>query len=182
MVRALTEDHGLLAGYVRGGRSRTMRPVLLPSNLVVAEFRARTEDQLAGLTVELSHSRAPLMSEPLPAAALDWVTALTAAALPEGQPYPRIFVALEGVLEAVEVAPAARGWAVALAHYEALVLDALGFGGQPAGIGMDAGWPQILAALRQAGAALDSHIFAERRIDVMASRERLIERLKRAVA
>ena len=182
MVRALTEEHGLLAGYVRGGRSRTMRPVLLPSNIVVAEFRARTEDQLASLTVELSHSRAPLMGEPLPAAALDWTTALTAAALPEGQAYPRIFSAFDGVLGAVEAAPAARGWAVALAQYEALMLDALGFGGGSAGIGMDAGWRDILAALRRTGAALDAHIFAERRVDVMAARERLVERLKRAVA
>ena len=42
------------------------------------EWRARTEEQLAGLTVELIRSRAPLFAEPLPAAALEWVTALAA--------------------------------------------------------------------------------------------------------
>lgn len=180
IVRALTRDHGLLAGYVRGGRSRTMRPVLLPSNVIAAEFRARTEDQLAGLTVELAHSRAPLMAEPLAAAALDWTTALSAAALPEGQPYPRIFDALEGVLGAIEAAPAARGWAPALVRYEQVVLAALGFGGWADG--MPADWPAILAALEDNRRALDEHVFGERRIDVMAARERLVERLKRAVA
>ena len=183
IVRAMTEAHGLLGGYVRGGRSRTMRPVLMPSNVVMADFRARTEDQLAGLTVELVHSRAPLMGEPLAAAALDWATALTASALPEGQPYPHIHDALDGVLGAIEAAPAARGWAVALARYEMLLLAELGFGRSPSVVmPADPEWRDILGALRETGQALSANIFAERRIDVMAARARLVERLKRAVA
>lgn len=128
VVRALTERDGVQPGYVRGGHSRTLRPVLQPSNLVLGEWRARTEEQLAGLTVELIHSRAPLFGEPLPAAALQWATALTAATLPEAQPYPRLHAALDGLLAAIEAAPAARGWAVALVRYELLLLAELGFG------------------------------------------------------
>lgn len=112
IARLLTPDHGLIAGYVRGGRSRAMRPVLLPGNSVAATFRARTEEQLASLTVELAHSRAPLHAEPLPAAAIDWACALTAIALPEGTPYPALHSALDGVLGAVEAAlrPVAGRW------------------------------------------------------------------------
>jgi DNA repair protein RecO (recombination protein O) len=128
VVRALTEADGLQPGYVRGGRSRALRPVLQPANLVLGDWRARTEAQLAGLTVELIHSRAPLFGEPLPAAALQWATALTAAVLPDGQPYPRVHSALDGLLSAIEAAPAARGWAVALVRYELLLLAELGFG------------------------------------------------------
>ena len=128
IVRVLTPGNGIQAGYVRGGRSRRLRPILLPGNLVQAEFRARTEDQLAHLTVELLASRAPLLAEPLPAAAIEWVMALTAATLPEGHSYPRLFEALDGVLAAVEAAPSAKGWAVALVRYELLVLGELGFG------------------------------------------------------
>lgn len=128
IVRALTEAHGVQHGYVRGGRSRRLKPILQPANLILGDWRARTDEQLAGLTVELIHSRAPLYREPLPAAAFEWVTALTAAALPEGQPYPRIHGALDGVLGAIEAAPAARGWAVALVRYELLLLAELGFG------------------------------------------------------
>ncbi|MDI1295195.1 MAG: DNA repair protein RecO, partial [bacterium] len=128
IARLLTPDHGLTAGYVRGGRSRVMRPVLLPGNVVAAEFRARTQEQLSGLTVELAHSRAPLLAEPLPAAAIDWSCALTAAALSEGTPHPALYQALDGVLGAIEAAPAARGWAVALVRYELLLLAELGFG------------------------------------------------------
>ncbi|WP_066664613.1 MULTISPECIES: DNA repair protein RecO [unclassified Sphingomonas] len=128
IVRALTAEAGLLAGYVRGGRSRQHRPVLQPGNIILGDWRARTEDQLPALVAELVHSRAPLFREPLPAAAIDWATALTAAALPEGQPYPPLHSALEGLLDAIEAAPAARGWAVAMVRYELLLLALLGFG------------------------------------------------------
>ncbi|MES2445443.1 MAG: DNA repair protein RecO [Pseudomonadota bacterium] len=128
VVRALTESDGLQAGYVRGGRSRRLKPILQPANLILGDWRARTDEQLPGLTVELIHSRAPLFREPLPAAALEWATALTASVLPEGQAYPHLHSALDGVLGAVEAAPAARGWAVALVRYELLLLAGLGFG------------------------------------------------------
>jgi len=128
VVRALTAEDGLQPGYVRGGHSRALRPVLQPANIVLGEWRARTEEQLAGLTVELIHSRAPLYALPLAAAALDWATALTAAALPDGLPYPALYSALDGLLNAIEAAPAARGWAAALVRYELLLLAELGFG------------------------------------------------------
>ena len=128
IARLLTPQDGLQHGFVRGGRSRRLRPVLLPGNIVQADFRARTGEQLASLTVELAHSRAMLLGEPLAAAGIDWATALTAVSLPEGQAYPRLFAALEGVLGAIEAAPAARGWAAALVRYELLLLAELGFG------------------------------------------------------
>lgn len=128
IVRALTRDHGVQPGYVRGGRSRRIKPVLQPANLIMGDWRARTEDQLSGLTVELIRSRAPLFAAPLPAAALDWITTLTVAALPEAQGHPRLFDALSAVIDAIEAAPAARGWAVALVRYELLLLAELGFG------------------------------------------------------
>lgn len=183
IVRALTREAGMVAGYVRGGRSRTIRPILQPANLVVGEWRARTEDQLAGLTVELVHSRAPLYGEPLAAAALEWVTALTAVALPENQPYPRLYAALDGMIGAIEAAPAARGWAVALVRYEDLLLAELGYGldEAPAVTG-DSGWPDILAGLALTGGEIEAHLLTDRRAEALAARARLIDRLKRAVA
>ena len=128
VVRLLTPDDGLQAAYVRGARGRRMRPVVVPGNQVQARLRSRTEEQLAHAELELVHSRAPLLSEPLPAAAIDWVTALTAAALPEAQPYPRLYVALDALLGLIEVAPSAQGWASLLVRYELLLLAELGFG------------------------------------------------------
>jgi len=128
VVRLMTPEHGLQAVYVRGARWRRMRPVLLAGNVVEASLAARTEGQLAQATVELVHSRAPLLSEPLPAAAIDWACALTATVLPEGQPYPRLYAALDGLLAAVEAAPSASGWGAALVRFELLLLAELGFG------------------------------------------------------
>jgi len=128
VVRLLTPEHGLQAAYVRGARGRRMRPVLVAGNLVEASLAARTEGQLAQATVELVHSRAPLLSEALPAAAIDWACALTATVLPEGQPYPRLYLALDGLLGAIEAAPAASGWGAAMVRYELLLLAELGFG------------------------------------------------------
>src|SRR3982751_880126 len=128
IVRLMTPDHGLVAAYVRGARGRRMRPVLMAGNVVQAQLSARSDTQLPQATVELVHSRGPLLSEPLPAAAIEWATVLTATALPEGQPYRRLYQALEGLLDAVEAAPSAGRWGAALVRYELLLLAELGFG------------------------------------------------------
>ena len=128
IVRLMTPERGLLAAYVRGARGGRMRPVLIAGNVVEAQLSARTETQLPQATVELVHSRGPLLSEPLPAAAIEWATVLTATALPEGQPYAPLYQALEGLLDAVEAAPSASGWGAALVRYELLLLAELGFG------------------------------------------------------
>lgn len=128
VVRLMTPAHGLQGAYIRGARGKRMRPVLIAGNLVEAHLRARTETQLPQAEIELAHSRGPLLSEPLPAAAIEWATALTAIALPEGQPYPHLYEALDGLLAAIEAAPAASGWGAALVRYELLLLSELGFG------------------------------------------------------
>ncbi len=224
ILRALTQEAGLVAGYVRGGRSTRLRPILMPGNLVALELRARTEEQLGGATVELLESRAPLLAEPLAAAAIDWITSLTAATLPENQPYPALYAALGAVLEAIGVAPSARLWAAALARYELLLLAELGFGlnleecvvtgassdlafvspksggavsvvaaagyedrlfrlppflrGQDAGPAMDA----VLDGLVITGHFLDRDVLDGRNRDLLTVRQRLTDRLGRAVA
>lgn len=128
IVGALTREAGRLTGYVRGGHSRTLRPVLMAGNLVDAGFRARTADQMAALTVELVASRAPLWSEPLAAAGIEWVTALTAFAVAEGQPDEAIWEVLNATLEAIAQSTGARGWVPAVVQYELILLKRLGYG------------------------------------------------------
>jgi len=105
-----------------------MRPVLIPSNIVAAEYRARTDSQLASMTAELKRSRGAHLGEALAAAALDWTTALTAATLPEEHAYPRVYMALSALLDAICGAPSAHGWTMAVIRYEQLLLSELGFG------------------------------------------------------
>lgn len=169
IVRALTDQSGLLSGYVRGGRSKRMRPILSVGNIVAATFRARTETQLASLEVELITSRAPLLSEPLPVAAIEWVTALAAVTLPEGHPYPRIYDALDGILGAIEAAPSVRLWVGALAQYEALILAELGYHDSGPG------------GLVNNGHRLRENLLTGRRAEILPARDRLIDRIDRAM-
>jgi DNA repair protein RecO (recombination protein O) len=179
IVRAMTADHGLIAGYVQGARGRHLRPVLIPGNVIKGDWRARISGQLPALSAEPEHSRAHLLGEPLAVAAIDWVTALTAASLPEGYAYPQLHSALDGVLAAVELAPAARRWAGAVARYEEILLSELGYAEEVIGDRQILAPTALLAHNR---ARLVEHVLGDRRADVMAARERLVERLKRAVA
>ena len=198
-----------------------MRPVLMAGNLVQAMLAARTETQLPQATVELLHSRGPLLSEPLPAAAIDWATVLTATALPEGQPYPRLYEALEALLDAIEAAPSALGWGTAMVRYELLLLAELGFGldldrcavsgsnddlvavsprsgravsaaeAEPyvgkllplplfVRVGGRASWQEIADGLDLTGHFLLRDVITDRLRPIAQSRERLVDRLRRA--
>ncbi len=179
IVRSFTADHGLVGGFVQGARGRVLRPVLIQGNIIKGVWRARTYGQLASLTAEPLHSRAHLLGEPLAIAAIDWVTALTAATLPEGYPYPVLHSALDGVLSAVELAPAARRWAGAVARYEELLLSELGYAEALSHSGTEDAPVRMMRRNRE---RLVEHILGDKRADVMAARERLIDRLKRAVA
>ncbi len=179
IARLLTEDFGLVAGYVAGGRGRQLRPVMIPGNRVAAELRAKSDSQLPFARVELVESRGPWLTEPLPAAAIAWVCALTASALPERNPYPALYQALEALLTAICHAPSARGWLPGLTTYEAMLLRELGYGGNPPASG-DALELQLEAfhSLKQ---PLTRYLLADRFGDVMAARNLLGERLARMV-
>ncbi|MBM3594921.1 MAG: DNA recombination protein RecO, partial [Alphaproteobacteria bacterium] len=137
-----------------------------------AELRARSASQLPFMRLELVQSRGPWLSEPLPAAAIGWITSLVASTLPERQPFPALYDALTGLLDAVCVAPSARRWAVPLLSYEVLLLRELGYGVSTTR--PDEGdWPAFLAAFDAVGHQLERYPLAERRSDVMAARAML---------
>ena len=177
VARMLTAEHGVVAGYVAGGRGRRLRPVVIPGNLVELQLTARSDSQLPFARLELLESRGPWLGEPLPASAIGWACALTATALPERHAYPALYEALAGLLEAVCQAPSARGWAGALVGYEALLLRELGYGGEAARAVGD--FAANLAEMDRLAGPLDHYLLADRRGDVMAARARLRELLGR---
>ena len=180
IARLLTEEHGLVAGYVAGGRGRRLRPVLIPGNRVALELRARPASQLPFARVELEESRGPWLSEPLPAAAIGWACALTATALPERNPYPPLYHALGALLDAICHAPSARGWLAAMNLYEAMLLRELGYGGSRPD--MEAPLGDQFATFRTLHKPLARYVLADARADVMAARVALGERLARMIA
>ena len=176
IARLLTEESGVVAAYVAGGRGRHLRPVVIPGNLVEAEIRAKSDSQLPFARLELAQSRGPWLTEPLPASAIAWTCALTASALPERNPYPRLYNALAALLDAVCNAPSARGWVPALASYEVLLLRELGYGGQRPEI---AGLGEALEILDRSEGLIARYLLADTRADVLAARTVLRQRLGR---
>jgi DNA repair protein RecO (recombination protein O) len=155
-----------------------LRPVLVPGNLVEAELRSRSDSQLPFAKLELLESRGPWLAEPLAAAAIQWVTSLTAAALPERQACPPLYQALVAVLEAICHGPSARGWLTALLGYEVLLLRELGYG-KAAERPVSRDWADTLALFDRLGERLARYALADRRGDVMGTRAMLRERLAR---
>ncbi len=177
IARLLTEDHGLVVGYVAGGRGRQLRPVMIPGNRVALDLRAKSQNQLPFAKLELEESRAPWMTEPLPAAAISWACALTASTLPERNPYTGLFQALDGLLTAICHAPSARGWLSAMVTYESMLLRELGFGGHKPDPGADLA--QQFETFRQLHPLISRYLLADTQSDVMAARVQLGERLRR---
>lgn len=177
IARLLTCDHGLVAAYVAGGRGRQLRAVMVPGNRVALDLAVRSPNQLPFARLELEHSRAALMTEPLPAAAIQWACALTAEALPERYPAPALYEGLDALLAAIAVAPSARGWVAGLVAYETMLLAEMGYG--PARPAADAEFAAQLAALAALEAPLANSLLAGRKRDVMAARKLLTERLAR---
>ena len=179
IARLMTEEHGLVAGYVAGGRGRQLRPVMIPGNRVALELRSKSDSQLPFARIELEESRGPWMTEPLPAAAISWACVLTATALPERAPYPALHSALDALLSAICHAPSARGWLAAMNTYEAMLMSQLGYGGTKPDAGSDL--PAQFEIFRQLHTPLSRYLLADSKSDVMPTRVLLGEKLARMV-
>jgi DNA repair protein RecO (recombination protein O) len=125
IAEILTAEHGRCLGMVRGGRSRHMRPVLQPGNLVMATWRARLEDHLGVFQLEpLALKAGFILAYPFRLSGLSTLMAL-AQMLPEREPHPKLYHAAHVVLSAIEDDSV---WPALLVRWEMGLLDELGFG------------------------------------------------------
>jgi DNA repair protein RecO (recombination protein O) len=126
VLRLLTAEQGLLTGYVPGARSRKLRAVLEPGNLVSIATAGRQRAGMPLLAVEPLALRSALLTG-LPAlAALTYTTSLCAAVLAEAVPQPRLFSALDGLAAALAAGAAPLAIGVAVVQLELLALAELG--------------------------------------------------------
>ena len=126
VVEILTGEHGRHAGLVRGGRSRSMRPVLQPGNRVRAVWRARLEEHLGGFQVEAEElSAGVLMEDPLALSGLNAACAMASACLPEREAHPAVAEAFEVLIRALEEPEL---WPALYVRWEAGLLADLGYG------------------------------------------------------
>ena len=124
ILELMTRGHGRHLGVVRGGRSKTMQPVLQPGNEVAAVWRARLEEHLGLYAVEAAALRTDLLlSSPQGLHGVNWLGALLRL-LPERDPHPGLYDRAQVLLAqiATPLAPAL------FVHFELAILAELGFG------------------------------------------------------
>jgi DNA repair protein RecO (recombination protein O) len=125
VAELFTLGHGRHLGLVRGGRSRRVRPLLQPGNLLRVTWRARLSEHLGGFNVELMEANAArILDDP---AALAGVASLAGLArlLPERDPHPELYTATLDILRACEDRSL---WPALLVRWELQLLGELGFG------------------------------------------------------
>jgi DNA repair protein RecO (recombination protein O) len=125
IAEVMTRDRGRHLGLVRAGRSRSMQPVLQAGNQVEVTWRARLDEHLGEFRVEPLRLRAARLMET--ATAVYGVQAMAALLrlLPERDPHPHLYDALDVILENLHD-PADAG--ELFVRFELAVLNDLGFG------------------------------------------------------
>ena len=124
IANIFTRANGRTHGLVKGGRSRRIRPILQTGNGLTVEWRARLEDQLGVYTVELAEpTAARILDDKLALAGVNAVVALLQA-LPERDPHPKLF---DAVNECLAQAGSAA-FPASITRFELTLLDELGFG------------------------------------------------------
>ena len=99
VAEIFTAQHGRWAGLIYGGQGRKQGPVLQPGNAVRAAWRGRNEDSLGAFTLELTDARAGhAMQDRLSLNALTAVCAVALDTLPEREPLPGCYAALDVLL------------------------------------------------------------------------------------
>jgi DNA repair protein RecO (recombination protein O) len=125
VAELFTLGHGRHLGLVRGGRSRRLRPLLQPGNLLRVTWRARLSEHLGGFNVELIEAHAARALDDAAALAAIGSLAGLARLLPERDPHPQLYAAALHVIGAFDEA---RLWPALLVRWELLLLQELGFG------------------------------------------------------
>jgi DNA repair protein RecO (recombination protein O) len=125
ILELMTREHGRHLGLVRGASGSRLRPLLQPGNRLGANWRARLDEHLGHYTVEgLDLAAGSFLDY---SHALYGVIHLAALCrlLPERDPHPEIYAALQGMLG--ELADARRS-GPRVARFELQLLSELGFG------------------------------------------------------
>ena len=125
IVELMTVGHGRHLGLVRGGRSRSQRPVLQTGNSVIATWRARLDEHLGNYAIEPATFRAArLMESPAGLYGLQALAGLVRL-LPERDPHPQIYAALLAMVDLLDD-PVLAG--ALIVRFELRMLEELGFG------------------------------------------------------
>lgn len=125
ILSVFTPQRGRHAGLVQGAKSKRLRGVLQPGNRVALTWRARLEDHLGNVAVELEDAHAArLMQDAGRLAALTAACAMIDRGLPEREPHPALYLATLALLHDLTEGD----WAASYVRWEAAFLAELGYG------------------------------------------------------
>lgn len=126
IAELMTRSRGRHLGLVRGGRSKSMRPVLQPGNSVMAHWRARLDEHMGAFALEPVLSRAGALMESAVGLHGVQLAASHLRLLPERDPHPRLHDGLIVLLENLAADRLTAG--ELMLRFELAVLEELGFG------------------------------------------------------
>lgn len=125
IVHLLTREHGLCAGYVRGGQGKSMRGMLQVGNGVYARWFSRNDDSLGSYTLEMTDAASiTAWHDPVKLRTLQSACAVIHHSLPERQHIGGMYDGLRALLDTFD----SDFWSQAHILWEMQVLRALGFG------------------------------------------------------
>jgi DNA repair protein RecO (recombination protein O) len=125
ILELMTRAHGRHLGLVRGGFGARLKPILQPGNTLTASWRARLDEHLGNYTVEAQNLRAAgFFARSYAVYGVGHLAALMRL-LPERDPHPGLYQALEAVLDRLGDPFLAAPMVV---RFELQLLAELGFG------------------------------------------------------
>ena len=128
VVSLLTAKYGRHAGLVRGGASRKMRGTIQPGNRVLANWRARLNDQLGQMQVELTQAvAARFLDSPMRLAGVASICALLEGTLPEREPHAGLYAGTDALLSLIAMDDDDTGWLEGYVRWELGLLHAAGY-------------------------------------------------------
>ena len=126
IAHVFTPLKGRYAGLVRGGAARRLAPFLQIGSQLELTWKARLEEHLGVFTLEPTRLRfAGILGDPLALSGLSATVSLLMMALPERQPYPKLYADTETLLDLICTSDV---WPLAYLKWELQFLAQLGFG------------------------------------------------------
>jgi DNA repair protein RecO (recombination protein O) len=125
IAEVMVEGRGRTMGLIRGGRSPKLAATLQPGNLVQLTWRARLEEHLGTMTVELTEARAADLIADRTRLYASQLLCEHLRLLPERDPHDRL---LGLAVHALDADRSQVSLGAALVSFELTLLDELGFG------------------------------------------------------
>lgn len=124
-----SREHGIHKGVCKAALSKRHRSTVEPGNIVDARWSARLPEHLGNIQLDMESAIASrIMTDPLKLTTLGSLCALLKTTLPEHDPHPQMFDAVEEFLFHLADAQEPFEWLSNYISLEVRLLEELGFG------------------------------------------------------